>query len=614
MGKLALKNIKRNLKQYALYIGATVFSIMIYFTFATLKYSENISGLAEGSSQIKGIMSISQFVLILFVSIFILYSNTFFIKKRKKEIGLYSLLGVRKRTIGFMLFVENMVIGVISLIIGVLLGFVFSQLFLLLLLKMIGLPLNISLSFSLTALFNTSIIFFTIFLVTSLIGYRIIYRYRLIDLFKASQKSDKNPKANSFVVILGLIMIGVAYSFALADLWESSIWATFGLATPLIIVGLTVMGTYLLFNHILIKYLTYLRSYTRWSWKGLNMLTSAQLLHRIRANARTLTIIATLSATTITAGGAIFGLYYSTEKNVTSFMPFTFMWEGESYDIESDEVTDNISFELKDVVLEGEIHNQAYNVINETTFKSMATVLDWDFPDLHDQESIFLIDPFYDERYKDKKEYLTIDGQEFKLQKLYEQSLFNVDLLPGEILVLADRQYNELDVPVESYNAVQVNNFKKEQLLSDKLEEALSTERFSSKVTEYYVTLQQTGVLLFVGSFLGIVFLLAMGSIIFFKMMTEAEEDKSIYGMLHKIGVNDGEMKRSIRHQMLFVFLGPLIIGIAHAAIALTAFSNLLMMNIVIPVIMWMIGYTIIYIIFYFVTSKGFYKLIKEGE
>src|SRR5699024_11646273 len=199
-----------------------------------------------------------------------------------------------------------------------------------------------------------------IFLVTSLIGYRIIYRYRLIELFKASQKSDRKPKANSFIAILGLIMMGVAYSFALADLWDSFIWATFGLATPLIIVGLTVMATYLLFNHILIKYLTYLRSYTAWSWKGLNMLTSAQLLHRIRANARTLTIIATLSATTITAGGAIFGLYYSTEKNVSSFMPFAFMWEGESYDIESDELTDNISFELKDVVVEGEKHNQAY--------------------------------------------------------------------------------------------------------------------------------------------------------------------------------------------------------------------------------------------------------------
>src|SRR5699024_10654799 len=251
MGKLALKNIKRNLRQYALYIGATVFSIMIYFTFATLKYSENISGLAESSSQIKGIMSISQFVLIVFVSIFILYSNTFFIKKRKKEIGLYSLLGVRKRTIGFMLFIENMVIGLISLIIGVLFGFVFSQLFLLILLKMIGLALNISFTFSLTALMNTSIIFFVIFLVTSLIGYRIIYRYRLIELFKASQKSDRKPKANSFIAILGLIMMGVAYSFALADLWDSFIWATFGLATPLIIVGLTVMATYLLFNHIL---------------------------------------------------------------------------------------------------------------------------------------------------------------------------------------------------------------------------------------------------------------------------------------------------------------------------------------------------------------------------
>lgn len=139
--ELALKNIRRNMKSYSLYIGSTVFSILIYFTFATLKYSEDISGMAETSKQIKGIMGASAFVLMIFVAIFILYSNSFFMKKRKKEVALYSLLGVRKKSIGFLLFFENMVIGLVSLGIGVVLGFLLSRMLLTILLKLMGLDI-----------------------------------------------------------------------------------------------------------------------------------------------------------------------------------------------------------------------------------------------------------------------------------------------------------------------------------------------------------------------------------------------------------------------------------------------------------------------------------------
>src|SRR5690554_5155613 len=127
---LALKNILRNLKSYGLYIGSTIFSIVIYFTFVTLKYSEDISALSETSKRISGLMSASAFVLMIFVAIFIAYSNSFFMKKRKKEVALYALMGVHKRSIGWMLFFENMVIGFISLAVGVVLGFLLSRLLL----------------------------------------------------------------------------------------------------------------------------------------------------------------------------------------------------------------------------------------------------------------------------------------------------------------------------------------------------------------------------------------------------------------------------------------------------------------------------------------------------
>ena len=614
MFNIATKNIKRNIKSYSLYIGATIFSIILYFTFATLKYSENISGLAETSKQIKGIMSASAFVLIIFVSIFILYSNTFFMKKRKKEIGLYSLLGVRKRTIGFLLFFENMMIGLISLIIGIGLGFLMAQLFLSMLLKMMGLSIDVGFAFSIQAVIDTALVFFLLFLITSLLGYRVIYKFRLIELFHAAKQGEKHPKTNIFAVMIGIISIGTAYWMALEDLSDSVVWSIFSLATPLIIIGLTVLGSYLLFNHVLVFILKQMKKIEHWSWKGLNMMSVSQLLYRIRANAKTLTIIATLSATTITAGGAVFGLYYSTEKNTTEYTPFTFMWKGEEQQVSSEHLTDSIPFHAKEIRIDENDSSYVYNVIDESTFITLAHALHWENIEPIKQDQVLLIDPFYDERFSTATSEIYMNDEEIAVQKLYDQSLFNIETLMGSTIVVKDDQFEQVASETSAYQAVKLDKYKNELALSNELKEMNGIDHFSSAVENYQQALQQSGVLLFVGSFLGFVFLLAMGSIIFFKMMTEAEEDKDKYAILYKIGVNEKEMKRTVRHQMLVIFVAPLLLGLLHGAVALTAFSKLLQMDLLIPVVIWMAAYKLIYIIYYFVTARGFYQTVQRGQ
>lgn len=200
--------------------------------------------------------------------------------------------------------------------VGVGLGFLLSQALLSLLLKLMGLSLSVGFAFSMQAVIETVIVFFLIFLVTSLLGYRVIYKFKLIDLFHAEKQGEAQPKARVVSAIIGVIALAAAYWLALQDLMTSSVWRIFGLAMPLVIIGLTVLGSYLLFSSVLVYVLNLLKKSKSWAWKGLNLMTSSQLLYRIRGNAKTLTIIATLSATTITAGGAIFGTYYNTEKKV----------------------------------------------------------------------------------------------------------------------------------------------------------------------------------------------------------------------------------------------------------------------------------------------------------
>ncbi|WP_130859176.1 ABC transporter permease [Gracilibacillus phocaeensis] len=610
---LALKNIRRNFRNYGLYIGATVFSIIIYFTFSTLKHSDDISALAETSRQVQSIMSASAFVLMVFVAIFILYSNTFFMKRRKKEVALYSLLGVRKRTIGLMLFFENMMIGFISLLIGVGLGFFLSQLFLAILMKLMGLEQTFAFAFSGSAVVETIVVFFILFLVTSLLGYRVIYQFKLIDLFYAAKKGEKQPKARLISAVIGVLTLVMAYWLALQDLTTSKAWAFFGIAMPLVIIGLTIAGSYLLFNSVLVYVLNKLKKREKWAWKGLNLMTASQLLYRIRGNAKTLTIIATLSATTITAGGAVFGLYYNTDKNVEEYMPFAFMWQGPQYEVESEAIEASIDIETKEVRVTNEETDMSYHVIDQATFDELTQLLDWEqAPRIQDNQALY-IDPFYDERWSEQVEEVDVNDTTFLITKQYHQSIFNVETLPGAVLVLNDGQYQALAGDAVSYQAVQVDDYKQYDALSDQLAGEDERNHFSSKVTNYQNALKASGAQLFVGAFLGLVFLLATGSIIFFKMMTEAEEDKDKYGILRKIGVSKKEMKRTIRYQMGLVFMAPLLLGLLHGAVALLAFSNLLQMNLWVPILWWMLAYTLVYVLYYFITVRGFKRTI-EGE
>ncbi|MEK3997100.1 FtsX-like permease family protein [Psychrobacillus sp. FSL K6-2365] len=151
--------------------------------------------------------------------------------------------------------------------------------------------------------------------------------------------------------------------------------------------------------------------------------------------------------------------------------------------------------------------------------------------------------------------------------------------------------------------------------LSKKIAKYLPEEaQFSSAPQDFQTGIESVGSLLFIGSFLGLVFLAATGSIIYFKVLTEAGEDKSQYNMLHKMGVSPKEMRKSIASQVFVIFFVPLAVGLLHSAIALKAFSSLLMMDLVKPVVIWMIAYTVIYGLYYILTVASYNRIITQNN
>ncbi|GIO28043.1 FtsX-like permease family protein [Ornithinibacillus bavariensis] len=637
--RIARKNIRKNFTNYFLYVASMIFSIVIYFTFVSLKYDEAITAATESSQKISSVFNAASVVLIIFVAIFIWYSNSFFTRKRKKEIGLYSLLGVRKKQIGRLLFYENFLMGIIALFIGVLLGSVLSKFFVTILMKVMGYDVIATFAISTNAIINTIIIFILIIAITSIYGYRLIFRFKLIDLFQADKEGEKEPKASFFIAVLALIFIGIGYWLALQNILESEAWRKIGImVTPLVIILSVILGTYLLFNTLIVYLLKLTKKNKRRFWKGINIISTSQLLYRIKGNARTLTIISILSATTLTAVGASYSLYYNNKGNAELANPNSIMF------IQQDE---HLANKVNDKILQEEKHQiiyhktiptmqirvdtsslnnlmgesiQEYTFISTKTFNEMAGLQGRkDRLSLEGNHAAILDAGYYEglsPEYVGSSLSLHVDSiaEDITFKKLLKYNVLNTKTA-NITVVIGDDLFSKLEketalVNMEAYKITNENNAKE---INEVIESILPDDAsFSSFYNDYSLGMETSGLIIFIGAFLGLVFLAATGSIIYFKQLTEANSDKGRYNILHKIGVNKREVRKSIAKQVFFIFALPLFVGIAHSAVALTALSRLMQTNLLIPVFICIGIYMLIYVIYYFLTVRTYYKIVTK--
>lgn len=645
LSSIAFRNIKRNFKDYALYFMSMIFSIVIYFTFASLQYNTQMEKAAEGSKKISGAFQVSSVMLIIFVAVFIIYSNGFFTRKRKKEVGLYSLLGIRKRQIGKMLFYENMLMGLMSLVIGIVIGSVLSKLFLELLVDLMGLDLQVHFEVPLAAIINTVIVFFLIILYTSLQGYRLIYRFKLIELFRAEREGEQMPKESIMMACTAVFLIGSGYFLSL--MFTKAIkYADFMMITFYILFA-TVLGTYLLFMFFTVVVLRRTRNHKSSFYNGMNMVTTSQLLYRIKGNAKSLATIAILSAVTLTAVGTSVTTYYNTFTQAKEFAPYSFSYEKkdaafeqkvnalfaeekkhnpitEQFEIEMVPVKGKFTGEKADISMNVHyIMTERYQLVSQSAFNTIAKKVDVDAVSLTAEEA-FVFDGMYSEGHEFSTAYkgnkavfpswnetktLTIKGAEGR----------NVTNLGELVVVVPDDVYEQAKKTDETrvVKNINVKNEKDSKSLTEKLVKIMPRESETAPVFRDFYTgfkggMEATGMMMFIGVFLGLVFLLATGSIIYFKQLTEANADRDRYVVLRKIGVTKQEMKRAIAKQIFFIFAIPLLVGILHSLFALKGLSNLLPFEILIPLLMSIGVYSVIYIGYYFLTVRSYLKIVSE--
>ena len=637
--RIALKNIRKSFKNYFLYFTSMTFSIVIYFTFISLKYDETIAAASDSSAKISSVFNAASVVLIIFVAIFIWYSNSFFTRKRKKEIGLYSLLGVRKKQIGRMLFYENFLMGIISLFIGILLGSVLSKFFVSILMKLMGYDALPDFAISTNTIIHTVIVFMLITIITSIHGYRIIYRFKLIELFQADKEGENEPRASLLIAVFSVVLIGFGYWLALQNITESEAWRKIGfMVTPLVIIVSVILGTYLLFSTLTVYLLRLSRKNKKKFWRGINLISTSQLLYRMKGNARTLTIIAVLSATTLSAVGASYSLYYNNKSNAELANPNSMMFinndkeitnqvnklisQDENHEIVYHKVIPTLQMEVDTTPLNSKMGQikQMYTVISNKSFNEMVDLQERDESLSLKGNDAAVLDAGYYEGLSPEYVGSSIPlhtgnlTEDITFTELMKYNVLNLQTA-NITVVVSDALFSELEKAANQVNmeAYTFTNQDDAKGLNEDIESGLPEDAsFSSFYSDYASGMETAGLIIFIGAFLGLVFLAATGSIIYFKQLTEANSDKERYIVLHKIGVNKKEIRKTIAKQVFFIFALPLVAGIAHSAIALTALSGLLQTSLVMPVFICIGIYVLIYVIYYFLTVRTYYKIVTK--
>ncbi|MFF2242161.1 FtsX-like permease family protein [Bacillus thuringiensis] len=623
---LAKKNIKGSLNNYLLYFFSLIISVVIFYTFNSLAHIPEVKNAVNA---IDTDMSQTNFVIIGFVVVFIGYSNAFFTKKRKKEVGLYSLLGVRKKFIARMLFFENVIIGAITLLCGLVLGIIFSRLFTMLLLKLVGAPVDVSFSIPMEAIMTTTIIFTVITILTSLHSYFLIYRFKLIELFQADKKGEQVPKASIVSALVSLVFL------------ISSYWLMFN-EMAMLSLPLTMIGTYLLFRSLTVYLLKRAQKNKSNYYKGTNIIGTSHLLYRVKGNALMFTVTALLITGALPYLHASFFEYSTGEKDAHEIAPFSYIHlsKGETSDNQIKRVISKdkdhsitVQIDIPVIQVQGNTSapfrdkdNLSVNLISENVFNKMKKVLSLeDIPKLASEQAIafkkyFINQPVSNFTGQQVNIQLPEGNYTVKLEKLEKKS---IQLTSGSepeplYLIVDDKIFNGIAKQVSpiTYKAYKVEDEKTTVETSDILMKLTGKDTQMHTFYESYKKLKAfTGMKIFVVSSLALILLAATGSVIYFKQLTEAHSDKNRYEILRKIGVSRKKIRTTIIKQTLFVFALPLLIGVINAGMLTMSVVLQYDMDIresIISFIYAMTTYGVIYLVYYVLTITSYNRIVNK--
>ncbi|KRG16433.1 bacitracin ABC transporter permease [Virgibacillus soli] len=645
INQIILRSLKKNIKNYYLYVFALVFSVALYFAFVTLQYDPSMD---EAKGSIKGAAAVKagSVLLVSIVTIFLLYANKLFIKRRSKEIGLFQLIGLTRNEIFRLLSAENVILYFGSLLIGIFIGFSGSKLIKMILFKIVGLETSTTLQFSIKALIQTLIVFAAIYLFILLMNYMFIKRQTILSLFKVVSSSEgRVKKVSLFEIILGALGIICILSgyYISSKLFNGDFANVNELFFKMIfILGSVIIGTYLFYKGSV----TFITNMIRKGKKGyLNInevLSLSSIMFRMKSSAFLLTIITTVSALAIGLLSLSYISYYSAEKNAESSVPthfsFTTAKDAEAFketlkgknidyiETQIDVIQADVNVEeILTVSMEGmnfDPNTLTLPVISDKAVKGF---------DLKQDETLFTgtsdaLNKMMSFKTSGNIEWIgqkeTIPQKYIGLEDKYIIPYnFTNGGLPTAIVDAKtfQRMKNDLNPDLQMDSSLFVGiNLKDKQKLEEanKLFQSLSFDENAHNFSQLQVSNNQKmnmGLIMFIVAFLGLTFLITSGCILYFKQMDESEDEKPQYTILRKLGFTQGDLLRGIQTKQFFNFGIPLVIGLSHSYFAVQSGWFLFGTELWTPMLIVMVIYTGLYSIFGILSVLYYKKVIKEA-
>jgi len=657
--KLAVVNIKKNSKFYFPYLLTCVLTSGMFYIMCMIAVSEGINSMM-GADIVSFILMFGTIVIGIFSVIFLFYTNSFLMKRRKKEIGLYNILGMEKRHISMILLYETLITGTVAA--GLITGILFSKLIFLLLYKIIQFKVPLSFYISGFSMAVTCLLFFGIFFLTLLFNLWQIKLTNPIDLLKGSSVGEREPKSKLVIAIVGAITLGAGYYIAITT--ESPLKA---ISLFFVAVLLVIAGTYCLFTSGSIVLLKFLRKNRNYYYKTKNFTSVSGMIYRMKQNAVGLANICILSTAVLLMISATVALYVSMDEQLETRYPtdislefFDFKEDMRSKAIEAvnsaAESQGRKIFDLKyydsisvAAVLEGnKFETENVDFYNESKLFALMFITDEDYSrltgkniSLGENEAVaYGIHGRLDDSFE-------IFGEKYNIID-YADS-FPVGgmghLGTGYCFVVNSDEFMRMGVPSEygsnSFQGIKysvsfdIDGTKDEKMaFTDVIFDELSTMKYNSGDNNddnpnyrFYVESRQRvedeiyaldGGFLFLGIFLGFLFLIATVLIIYYKQISEGYDDRERYNIMQKVGMSHKEVKDSIKSQIIKVFFLPLIMAIIHIAAAFKMVTRLLAIFNLTNVLLFakctvatMVVFAIIYGIVYLLTAGVYYKIVK---
>ncbi|EHT7653503.1 ABC transporter permease [Staphylococcus pseudintermedius] len=611
---IVLKNFKQNLRHYGIYLFSLMLSIALYFSFVTLKYTDSIAN-GENAKLLNSSAGIGEKFLFVIIIIFLMYANRLFIKRRTKSFALFQLIGLSRKDLMRMMMLEQAIIFIGTTVIGLLLGLFGSRLLLLIVKKTAQIPLDIKILFEPAALIVTMILVVISFILIMVQSFIFIKRRSIIQLMYDVQQSEATQanmtKAEMTFGILGIAMIGLGYY--LSTIMLKNIELT--LISAFLILFLTVVGAYFFFRSSVSLIFKSLKRSKRGYVNVTDVVFTASIMHRMKKNAFSLTVIGIISAITITLLSFATISKANIENNVNGLAPheFTYINEGEAQKLEAYLNAKNIPYNkvVQHVIEVPIVHSDKalHKDVNSLPIISDAEV---DKMDVNPDE-ITLVNYFkVSETFIGLDKGVTIDlGRKEKHAPLEitETSPYNVlsyRAALGRSVGIIDHktfemlkatQIKDKDNPPITQVGFDLKSAK------DVVKVESANEQFNQMLPQSRTSLEKeqlafSGMFLFVSGFLGVAFLIAAGCIIYIKQMDENEDEMANYEILRKMGYTHQDMFKGLALKIAFNFGLPLIIGLGHAFFAARAFNTLMNGVDFAPVIFAMTVYAVIYLIF----------------